>query len=119
MRVKTGLTRRRRHKKILKRASGYYGANSRSYKVAVEKNDRGLAYAYRDRRTKKRNIRSLWILRISAAARLHSVSYSQFMGALKNSSIDLDRKSLAYLAANDPKAFSLIVQNVLGQKATG
>ena len=116
MRVKTGFTRRRRHKKVLKRASGYYGANSRSYKVAVEKNDRALAYAYRDRKAKKRELRSLWIIRISAAARLNDVTYSKLMGALRASPINLDRKSLADLAANDPKAFSLMVQSVLTQK---
>ena len=113
MRVKTGITRRKRHKKVLKRTSGYYSANSRSYKIAVEKNDRALAYAYRDRKAKKRNMRSLWIIRISAAAKLNSISYSKFMGYLKKSSINLDRKSLADLAARDPKAFSHLVQKVM------
>ena len=114
MRVKTGTTRRQRHKKVLQRAKGYYGANSRSYKIAVEKNDRALAYAYRDRKVKKRQMRSLWIVRISAAAKLNSVNYSQFMRALKTSSIHLDRKSLASLAARDSKAFSLLVKRVMG-----
>ena len=113
MRVKTGITRRKRHKKVLNRASGYYSANSRSYKIAVEKNDRALAYAYRDRKTKKRKMRSLWIIRISAAAKNHSVSYSKLMHRLKSSSIALDRKSLADIAARDPKAFSLLVQKVM------
>ena len=113
MRVKTGITRRKRHKKVLDRASGYYSANSRSYKIAVEKNDRALAYAYRDRKTKKRTMRSLWIVRISAAAKSHSVSYSKLMHHLKSSSIVLDRKSLADMAARDPKAFSLLVQKVM------
>ena len=113
MRVKTGITRRKRHKKVLNRASGYYSANSRSYSVAVEKNDRALAYAYRDRKTKKRRMRSLWILRISAAAKINSISYSKLMHRLKSSSIALDRKSLADIAARDPKAFSLLVQKVM------
>lgn len=113
MRVKTGITRRKRHKKILKRSKGYYSANSRSYKIAVEKNDRALAYAYRDRKTKKRNMKSLWIIRISAAAKLNSVSYSKFMGHLQKSAITLDRKSLANLAVKDPKAFSHLVQKVM------
>ncbi len=112
MRVKTGFTRRKRHKKVLARASGYYGANSRCYKIAVEKNDRGLAYAYRDRKVKKRTMRSLWITRISAATKLHSLNYSKFMHLLKLSSIQLDRKSLAYLAAENPKAFSSLVKRV-------
>lgn len=112
MRVKTGFTRRKRHKKVLERAKGYYSANSRSYKIAVEKNDRALAYSYRDRKTKKRQMRSLWIIRIAAAAKLNSTSYSKLMGALKASSVDLDRRSLALMAVNDPKAFSTLVQSV-------
>ncbi len=110
MRVKAGITRRRRHKKVLERASGYYSANSRQYKIAVEKNDRALVYAYRDRRVKKREMRRLWIIRINAAARLNGTTYSALMNGLKSKGIELDRKTLAELAVNDPNGFANVVQ---------
>jgi len=113
MRVKRGTKARRRRNKVLDRAKGYIGANSRVYSVAVEKNDRALAYAYRDRKVKKREFRKLWITRISAAARLNGTSYSVFMGALIKSNIDLDRKVLADMAVRDKDAFSAIVQQVM------
>lgn len=112
MRVKTGVVRRRRHKKVLKRASGYYSMNSRSYSVAVEKNDRALAYAYRDRKARKREMRQLWIARINAAARMNGTTYSRLTGALKQAGIELDRKVLADMAVQDPKGFAALVTQV-------
>lgn len=113
MRVKGGVVTRRRHKKLLKRASGFYSANSRAFTHAREKVDRALAYEYRDRRVRKRDFRALWIQRINAAARLNGVSYSTLMGALKKASIDLDRKVLADLAVQDAAAFAQLVKQVV------
>lgn len=113
MRVKRGFKARRRRNKVLKRASGYYSANSRAYSIAVEKNDRALVYAYRDRRTKKREFRRLWTQRINAAARLNGTTYSRLMGALKMSNIELDRKALADLAVQDAAGFTALVQQVM------
>lgn len=115
MRVKGGFVTRRRHKKLLKRASGFYAANGRAFIHAREKVDRALAYEYRDRRTKKREARALWIQRINAAARLNGVSYSTFMHALKVANIELDRKVLSDLAIRDAVAFSSLVKQVLPQ----
>ncbi len=112
MRVKRGVKARRRRNKILKRAKGYYAANSRSYTIAIEKTDRALVYAYRDRKVKKREFRNLWTVRINAAARLNGTTYSRLMGAMKKSGILLDRKSLADIAVRDPAAFTAIVQKV-------
>ncbi|MCB0309543.1 MAG: 50S ribosomal protein L20 [Bdellovibrionales bacterium] len=113
MRVKRGFKARRRRNKVLNRAKGYYGANSRCYTVAVEKNDRALVYAYRDRKVKKREFRKLWTQRINAAARLNGTTYSRLMGALNKSKIQLDRKVLADLAVHDSRAFAEIVKTVL------
>lgn len=113
MRVKGGVVTRRRHKKLLKRASGFYAANSRSFTHAREKVDRALAYEYRDRRTKKRDMRALWIQRINAAARMNGTSYSTLMGALKKANIDLNRKVLSDLAIRDAQAFTALVQKVV------
>jgi large subunit ribosomal protein L20 len=115
MRVKGGVVTRRRHKRLLKRASGFYSANSRAFTHAREKVDRALAYEYRDRRTKKREIRALWIQRINAAARLNGTSYSTLMGALKKANIELDRKVLSDLALRDAAAFTALVQKVVPQ----
>lgn len=115
MRVKGGVVTRRRHKKLLKRASGFYAANGRAFIHAREKVDRALAYEYRDRRTKKREMRALWIQRINAAARLNGVSYSTFMHALKTANIELDRKVLSDLAIRDAAGFSALVKQVLPQ----
>jgi large subunit ribosomal protein L20 len=115
MRVKGGVVTRRRHKRLLKRASGFYAANGRAFIHAREKVDRALAYEYRDRRTKKREMRALWIQRINAAARLNGVSYSVFMNALKKANIELDRKVLSELAIHDSSAFTSLVQQVLPQ----
>ncbi|MBW2652244.1 MAG: 50S ribosomal protein L20 [Deltaproteobacteria bacterium] len=107
-RVKRGVQARKRRKKILKQAKGYQGARSNLYKSAREAVERALNYAYRDRRTKKRDFRSLWISRINAASRLNDLTYSQFIKGLKKSSIIIDRKLLADLAVSDPLAFSEI-----------
>jgi large subunit ribosomal protein L20 len=115
MRVKGGVVTRRRHKKILKRAKGYYAAGSRCFIHATEKVDHGLQYAYRDRRVKKREMRQLWTQRINAAARLNGTSYSRLMGALRKASIDLDRKVLADMAVHDAGGFSALVGKVLPQ----
>ena len=113
MRVKRGFKARRRRNKVLKRAEGYRGSGSRIYAVAAEKNDRGLVYAYRDRKAKKREFRKLWITRISAAAKQNGTSYSKFMGALTQSNLDLDRKVLSEIAIADPAAFTKIVEQVM------
>jgi large subunit ribosomal protein L20 len=111
-RAKGGFKTRRRRKKILERAKGYYGAKSRLYRVATEAVDKALLYAYKDRRAKKREFRSLWIIRINAAARALGLSYSQFMSGLKKTNITLNRKALADIAYNDPSAFSQLVEKV-------
>ncbi len=115
MRVKRGVKARRRRNKVLNRAEGYRGAGSRIYAVAKEKNDRGMVYAYRDRKAKKREFRKLWITRISAAAKLNGTSYSKFMGALTNSTLELDRKVLSDIAVTDPEAFTKIVEQVMAK----
>ena len=114
MRVKRGVKARRRRNKVLKRAEGYRGSNSKCYITAVEKNDRALVFAYRDRKTKKREFRKLWTQRINAAARLNGTSYSKLIGALNKSSLELDRKVLADMAVNDPKGFSDFVNQLMG-----
>lgn len=109
-RVKTGVTAHRRHKKILKLAKGYRGARSKQFKKANETVMKALAYAYRDRRAKKRDFRRLWITRISAAARLNDISYSRLMHGLNKANIDINRKMLADLAIHDEKAFAKLVE---------
>ncbi len=103
---------RRRRKKILKQAKGYFGRRKNVWTVAKNAVEKAMLYAYRDRRAKKRTFRSLWIMRINAAARLFGMSYSQFMGKLKANNIDLNRKVLADLAMNNPKAFEAIVNKI-------
>ena len=103
---------RARRKKILKLTRGYYGARKNVWTVAKNTWEKGLQYAYRDRKTKKRNFRALWIQRINAAARLEGMSYSKFMGALHKANIDINRKVLADLAMNQPEAFKAIVKQV-------
>jgi large subunit ribosomal protein L20 len=98
-----------RRKKILSRARGYRDRNRTVYRVAIEKVEKGLQYAYRDRRNRKRNFRALWIQRINAGARLHGLTYSQLMNGLKRAGIALDRKVLADLAARQPEAFKTVV----------
>ncbi len=108
-RAKGGFKTRRRRNKVLSQAKGYYGARSRLYKTATEAVDKALRYAYKDRKAKKREFRSLWIIRINAAARAQGLSYSQFMNGLKKSAVGLDRKALADIAYNDPAAFKTLV----------
>ncbi len=111
-RAKGGPKTRRRRKKVLKMAKGYYGAKSRLYKVATEAVDRALRYAYRDRRVRKREFRSLWIVRINAAVRSLGMTYSQFMNGLLKAKINLNRKALADIAVRDPKAFDELAKIV-------
>lgn len=111
-RVKSGVVTRRRHKRVLKRASGYYGKKSRLFKVAHEAVNRGLAFAFRDRKAKKREFRALWIARINAAVREAGMSYSVFMGNLKKHNITLDRRALAELAFADGQGFKALVDSV-------
>lgn len=109
-RVKTGIVRRRRHKKILKLARGFYSGRRKHFRKAKEQLERSLVYAYRDRRAKKRDFRRLWITRINAACRLHDISYSRFINGMKKAGIELDRKILADMAMNDAKAFALVAE---------
>ena len=109
MRVKTGVVRRRRHKKVLKLARGFFSGRRKHFRKAKEQLERSLVYAFRDRRRKKRDFRRLWITRINAACRLNDISYSRFTYGLKKANIELDRKILADMAMNNPKAFSDIV----------
>lgn len=103
---------RKRRKKVMKQARGFYGRRKNVWTVAKNAVERAMQYSYRDRKTKKRNFRSLWIMRINAAARMHGMSYSKFMGQLKAQNIDLNRKVLADLAMNHPDAFKAIVEKV-------
>ena len=116
-RVKRGVQAKARHKKILKQAKGYRGARSRTYKVAKQAVMRAGQYAYRDRRVKKRVFRSLWIVRINAAARENGLTYSKLIAGLKKASIELDRKTLANIAVNDKEAFSKIAEEAKSQLA--
>jgi large subunit ribosomal protein L20 len=107
-RVKRGFKARRRRNKVLKLAKGYRGARSKLFRSATEAVDRALNYAFRDRRVKKRDFRSLWITRINAASRLNGLSYSKFIFGLKKASVEIDRKVLADIAVSDPKGFTEI-----------
>lgn len=109
-RVKRGVQARRRHKKILKLAKGYYGARSRVYRVAFQAVIKAGQYAYRDRRQRKRQFRRLWIVRINAAARQFDLSYSRFINGLKKADIDIDRKVLADIAVRDQVAFGALAE---------
>jgi large subunit ribosomal protein L20 len=108
-RVPGGYKTRRRRKRVLKKASGFYGTRNRLFRTAKEAVDRSLVYAYRDRKDRKRVFRKLWITRINAAARLHGMSYSVLIGSLKKANIDLDRRALAELAIRDPDGFAAVV----------
>jgi large subunit ribosomal protein L20 len=110
MRVKRGVTAKARHKKYLKQAKGYRGGRSKLYRSAREAVERGLNYAYRDRKQKKRNFRKLWIVRINAAARENGMSYSRFMNGLKQNGVELNRKVLADMAVNDKEGFAKLVE---------
>jgi large subunit ribosomal protein L20 len=109
-RAKSGKISKNRHKKILKLAKGYRGRAKNCFRVAIEKVEKALVYAYRDRRNRKRDFRGLWIQRINAAAREHGMVYSQLVGALKKIKVDVNRKMLAELAVNNPQAFTSIVE---------
>ncbi len=113
-RVKRGSKRARRRKKILKQAKGYYGVKSKGHRIAKQAVDRALAYAYRDRRQKKREFRGLWIVRINAAARLNGLSYSRFMSGLRLAGIELNRKMLADLAVRDAEGFAAVADAARG-----
>src|ERR1700690_4275478 len=108
-RVKRGTTTHARHKKVLGLAKGYRGRSSKAYRIALEKVEKGLRYAYVDRRNKKRDFRGLWIQRINAGAREHGLTYSQFMHGIKLAAIDIDRKVMSDLAIREPEAFAAIV----------
>ncbi len=108
-RVKRGVTTHARHKKVLNLAKGYRGRGSTAYRVAIEKVEKALRYAYRDRRNKKRDFRALWIQRINAGAREHGLTYSQLMHGIKLAGLGLDRKVLSDLAIREPEAFAVIV----------
>lgn len=110
MRVKTGVVRRRRHKKILKQARGFYAGRSKQFRKAKEQLEHALVYAYRDRKQKKREFRKLWIIRINAACRINEISYSRFINGLKKANIELDRKILADMAMNDADTFASVVE---------
>ena len=107
-RTKRGVTTHARHKKIVDMAKGYVGRAGTNYRIAIEKVEKGLQYAYRDRRAKKRNFRGLWIQRINAGVREHGLTYSQFMNGIKKAGIEVDRKVLAELAGHEPAAFAQI-----------
>ena len=109
MRVKRGVTSRKRHKRRLKLAEGFRGRRKSAFKLAKLAVEKALQYAYRDRRAKKRDMRGLWIVRLNAATRLHGISYSKFISGLKNAEIEIDRKVLAELAMHDPQSFGAIV----------
>src|SRR3712207_1173568 len=109
-RVKRGVTAHARHKKILKLAKGYVGRSSTNYRPALERVEKALQYAYRDRRNKKRDFRGLWIQRINAAVREHGLTYSQFIAGIKAAGIELDRKVMAAIAFDDPTSFAALVE---------
>ena len=111
-RVKRGVTSHAKHKKVLKTVKGQWGRRKNTIRVARQAMEKAMQYAYRDRRNKKRDFKSLWIQRINAGVRAEGLTYSKFINALKEKNIVLNRKALAYLAVNDPKAFSEIVKSV-------
>ncbi len=116
-RVKRGVTQHARHKKVLEQAKGFYGRRKNTIRIAKQAVDKAGQYAYRDRKTKKRTFRSLWIQRINAAARQEGMSYSRFINGLHNAGVEVDRKVLADLAVSDPTAFAALVK-VAGAAAT-
>ena len=109
-RVKGGAASRARHKKVLKMAKGYRGRAKSCFRTAIQKVEKGLQYAYRDRRTKKREFRRLWITRINAAARQNGLTYSTMMNGLKHAEVEIDRKVLAWIVMNDEKAFAELAE---------
>src|SRR5262245_23882585 len=117
-RAKGGPKTRRRHKKTMKAAKGYVGGRRKTYRQARETVERGLTYAYRDRKQKKRDFRGLWIVRINAAARMHGLSYSRLVAGLRAAGVEVDRKILAALAVDDPQAFGEIAGLARAHAAT-
>ena len=111
-RANSSVPRHRRHRKIVKQAKGYYGARKSNFRSAKDAVQKAWQYAYRDRRTNKRNFRRLWIIRINAAVRLHGLSYSKFISAMKDKNIELNRKTLAHMAVHDPDGFAEVVNSV-------
>ena len=111
-RSNSSVPRHRRHRKIVKLAKGYRGARNSNFKTAKDAVEKGMLYAYRDRRQRKRNFRRLWIIRINAAVRQNGLTYSKFISLIKENNIGLNRKSLAYMAVNDPDGFSSIVKSL-------
>jgi large subunit ribosomal protein L20 len=111
-RVKRGVTTHARHKKVLAQSKGFVGRSSTNYRIALERLEKSLQYAYRDRRVKKREFRGLWIQRINAAVREHGLTYSRFIAGLKSAGIEMDRKVLAAIAFDDPASFGEIVKKV-------
>jgi large subunit ribosomal protein L20 len=118
-RVKRGVTTHARHKKVIKQAKGYQGRGRNVYRVAIERVEKALQYAYRDRRVRKRNFRALWIQRINAGAREHGLTYSQLMNGLKKAGVELDRKVLSDLAVREPAAFKSLVDRAQAALAAG
>ena len=113
-RVKRGVTTHARHKKIIKAAKGSRGRSKNTFRAANQRVEKDMTYAYRDRRTRKRNFRALWIQRINAGVRAHGLTYSQFVFGMKKAGIELDRKVLADLAAREPDAFTAVVEQAKG-----
>ena len=111
-RVKRGVTTHARHKKVLEASKGFVGRSSTNYRIALERLEKSLQYAYRDRRQKKRDFRGLWIQRINAAVREHGLTYSRFIAGVKATGIEMDRKVLAAIAYDEPAVFSAIVEQV-------
>lgn len=111
-RVKRGVTAHARHKKVLRQSKGFVGRSSTSYRIALERLEKALQYAYRDRKVRKREFRGLWIQRINAAVREHGLTYSRFIFGLKKSGIEMDRKVLAAIAYDDPTSFAEIIKKV-------
>ncbi len=116
-RVKRGVTTHARHKKVIKQAKGYRGRNKNVFRAAIERVEKGLQYAYRDRRVRKRTFRALWIQRINAGAREHGLTYSQFMNGIKLAGIEIDRKVLSDLAVREPDAFKAIAEKAQAARA--
>ena len=112
-RVKRGVTTHARHRKIVKMGAGYRGRAKTNFRVAIEKVEKGLRYAYRDRRARKRNFRGLWIQRINAGVREHGITYSQFINGIKRAGINIDRKVLAELCYQEPAAFDALVKQAV------
>ena len=111
-RSNSSVPRHRRHRKIVRLAKGYRGARNSNFKTVKDAVEKGMLYSYRDRRQKKRNFRKLWIIRINAAVRANGLTYSKFISLIKEKNIELNRKSLAYMAVNDPDGFSSIVKSI-------